>query len=468
MLSLVALPLVGAWFACLLILVVFGARSWCAWRRPEPTALTVAPESEPDLALGDDGDPPPPPHVTFQIVDADDVEASAATLASIAEVDHPRAALSVQLCHDWSRPASIMAVERLAGEWRARGLDVVRVDRWNRRDGEAGVLNAALHDARGSWLVVAHAGVCLPPDLLRVVLPVFAANARLGVVETACVSADADGNVFTRAAAPSRPTREHAWLDAPGAVGVWRRETVDDCGGWPRGTDVVALHASVVAECRGWDVRRLAAPSAIGRPPATLEALCRERTRRARGRGWLARWLTPRVLDLRAERLARLLDLTAPIVDVAIAGIVLSSWPMVRVVAAMPQLRWLEPVSLVLLAGAAALAAPAIVEAARRGAAAAGIGDTAQALLLDVGLAMCGAQAWLAGFAGAGRLARDSARLDRVAALLQLLAIAAALAALVAGWRRGVYLLPLPACVLAAGSGFVLTLLLRRGPGRSD
>lgn len=257
--------------------------------------------------------PAPPgraPHVTVQVPVRDEGEVLARALDALVAMDWPRERMDVQVIDD-SGPAGWAASERLIAGARAAGLEVAHL-RGEPPDAKAGALRAGLRVARGEAVALFDADFAPPPDWLRRAVPHLAADERVACVQTRWSCANGDASWLTRAVALALDAhfaveqraraRQGALLSFSGTAALWRREAIEDAGGWSGRTLAEDVDLSAAALLRGWRFVMLDEPAAPQLVPASVHAFRVQQARWARGSMQCARVHAGAVLRARHLR----------------------------------------------------------------------------------------------------------------------------------------------------------------------
>ena len=212
--------------------------------------------------------------------------------------------------------------------------------------GKARALNAALDIAKGDIVVALDADTQFEPETVARLLRWFADPAIGAVAGNAKIGNAV--NLLTRWQAVEYVTAqnlERRALEAlgaitvvPGAVGAWRRATLDEVGGYPDDTLAEDQDLTIAIQRAGWRVACDTDAVAWTEAPETVRALFRQRYRWAYGtlqclwkhRAFIGRG-QPRGLSLiglpQAVVFQLLFTLAAPLIDIALlTGIGGTAW----------------------------------------------------------------------------------------------------------------------------------------------
>jgi hypothetical protein len=173
-----------------------------------------------------------------------------------------------------------------------REIDVSHVTRPDRTAYKAGALAAGLTRARGELVAIFDADFVPPPDFLRRVVPRFA-DPTIGCIQTRWGHLNRGYSPLTRAQAlgidghfiveQTARSRAGLFLNFNGTAGVWRRECIEDAGGWQGDTLTEDLDLSYRAQLRGWRIVYLPDIVAPAELPVQISALKRQQARWAQG-----------------------------------------------------------------------------------------------------------------------------------------------------------------------------------------
>lgn len=227
------------------------------------------------------GDDDTLPRVLVQIPTHNEPRVIARALEAAAALDWPRDRLMIQVLDDSTDETGALA-EAAAAMLRAGGARIEVVRRGNREGFKAGALAAGLARSDAPYVAMFDADYVPPPAWLRAAYAPMRADGRIGFVQTRIAHRNRDENALTRAQALvldlhyafEQPAR--AWIGLPnrfnGTCGLWRRQAIDEAGGWSGDTIAEDLDVSYRAQSRGWRAAYLVSVSAPGELPAHWRA----------------------------------------------------------------------------------------------------------------------------------------------------------------------------------------------------
>jgi cellulose synthase/poly-beta-1,6-N-acetylglucosamine synthase-like glycosyltransferase len=206
------------------------------------------------------------------------------------DLDYPADCLHIQVLDDSTDDTTeraALAVERL----RERGLDAVLIHRDDRVGFKAGALQAGLLTARGDLIAIFDADFVPPRDFLRQTVPFL--RGRVGMVQARWGHLNWDTSWLTIAQSTLldghfvvEHTARHAsgrWFNFNGTAGIWRREAIEDAGGWQHDTLTEDLDLSYRAQLRGWEFLYRVDLVADAELPPDMAAFKTQQSRWAKG-----------------------------------------------------------------------------------------------------------------------------------------------------------------------------------------
>ncbi len=209
-----------------------------------------------------------------------------------AALDYPPDRINIQVLDDSTDDTAALAEARVA-HYKALGRRIEYYHRTDRAGYKAGALVAGLAHDSSEFVVLFDADFVPPPNFLRCLLPEFAANPRLGIVQARWGHLNPEQNVVTRAMALAfdsfftvdQVARSNTGLlmNFNGSAGVLRRACIDGAGGWQSDTLVEDMDLSYRAQLKGWQLKYRLDVVVPGELPASIMALKQQQYRWAKG-----------------------------------------------------------------------------------------------------------------------------------------------------------------------------------------
>lgn len=210
-------------------------------------------------------DPSEWPRVTVQLPVYNEPAVVERLIDAVAALDYPRDRLHIQLLDDSDDAADGLGTSARAASavarHRAQGIDIDHVRRGSRAGYKAGALAHGMQGSEASMFAILDADFVPAPDFLRRLVPYFA-DPRVGLVQARWGHLDRDASWLTRAQATLLDAHfllEHTvrqqrgrFFNFNGTGGVWRRECIEQAGGWSHATLTEDLDLSYRAQAAGW------------------------------------------------------------------------------------------------------------------------------------------------------------------------------------------------------------------------
>jgi cellulose synthase/poly-beta-1,6-N-acetylglucosamine synthase-like glycosyltransferase len=243
------------------------------------------------------------PRVTVQLPFYNELFVAGRLVEAAARLDYPPGCLEIQVLDD-STDETAQLLLALTGRLRASGVDIHYLHREQRTGYKAGALAAGAATARGEFLAIFDADFVPPADFLRRAIPSFRdpgvafVQARWGHLNhgysllTRLQSLSIDAHFIIEQAA--RAAGQY-WFNFNGTAGIWRKQAVEDSGGWRWDTLTEDLDLSYRAFLRGWQGVYLPSLEVPAELPVSFNAYRRQQHRWARGSLECALRLVPQV-----------------------------------------------------------------------------------------------------------------------------------------------------------------------------
>jgi len=246
--------ILGAYFVTVGLLSVFGLHRlglvllYYAHRRN--AAATTDPVSDADA-----------PTVLVQLPVFNERYVVERLIDAVAELDWPRDRLIVQVLDD-STDDTVAIARRAVAKQAAQGLRITHERRESRVGFKAGALAEGLRRCDAPFVAVFDADFVPPASFLRDVMGSLVEDDGVGMVQARWVHINRDESLLCKAQAvllDGHFIMEHGarhragrFFNFNGTAGVWRRQAIDDAGGWSHDTLVEDLDLSYRSQLAGW------------------------------------------------------------------------------------------------------------------------------------------------------------------------------------------------------------------------
>lgn len=308
-----------AYFAVLLLLAMYGLHRshlvlTCLRLRAKLRNMHAA---TPPIA--ENADPQSLPHVTIQLPLYNEATVVGRLLSETARMAYPRNRLEIQVLDDSTDESRQMARSKVESlrknppklptgtrpDWEGP-LDIVYIHRVDRTGYKAGALDAGLRVAKGELVAIFDADFVPGHDFLRHLVPHFMGDAKVGMVQARWGHMNRDVSLLTRVQAlmldghhlvENRARAAAGWLfNFSGTGGMWRKEAIEQSGGWQHDTLTEDLDLSYRAQMAGWKFvyrEDVVTPAEL---PEDVSAFRAQQFRWAKGTVQTARKLMGRVM----------------------------------------------------------------------------------------------------------------------------------------------------------------------------
>ncbi|WP_448564130.1 glycosyltransferase [Trichothermofontia sp.] len=228
------------------------------------------------------------PYVSLLVAAKNEEAVIAQLVESLCQLDYPRDRYDLWIIDDNSSDQTPVILQQLAQKY--SHLRVIR-RLPGAAGGKSGALNHAWPQAAGEILAVFDADAQVPADLLRRVLPLFAAE-QVGAVQVRKAIANANYNLWTRcqAAEMALDSCVQQQRIAIGGIGELRgngqfirRIALESCGGFNEATITDDLDLTLHLHIQGWDIEFLNDVAVLEEGVTTAIGLWHQRNRWAEG-----------------------------------------------------------------------------------------------------------------------------------------------------------------------------------------
>jgi len=243
------------------------------------------------------------PKVTVQLPIYNERYVIERLIEAVAQFDYPRELLDIQVLDDSTDETQEVAsacVER----YKALGLSISYIHRDNREGFKAGALQEGMKQASGEFIAIFDADFIPPPDFLRQTVPYFT-DGKLAMVQTRWSYVNRHYSVLTEVEAilldghfaieHSSRFRSGLFFNFNGTAGIWRREAIEDAGGWQHDTLTEDTDLSYRAQLRNWKFIYLPDLECPSELPVEMNAFKTQQARWAKGLMQTAKKILPRM-----------------------------------------------------------------------------------------------------------------------------------------------------------------------------
>jgi cellulose synthase/poly-beta-1,6-N-acetylglucosamine synthase-like glycosyltransferase len=224
-------------------------------------------------------------------------------IEACSRLDYPRELLEIQLLDDSTDETKDVATT-ICERYRAQGLPIVYLHRTNRYGFKAGALDEGLKVATGEFVAIFDADFVPPPEWLLQVIHHFA-EPEIGMVQTRWTHLNRDYSFLTQVEAilldghfvleHGGRSRSGVFFNFNGTAGMWRRNVIDEAGGWQHDTLTEDTDLSYRAQLVGWKFKYLPHVVCPAELPIEMTAFKTQQARWAKGLIQTSKKVLPRV-----------------------------------------------------------------------------------------------------------------------------------------------------------------------------
>ncbi|HEX8153963.1 MAG TPA: glycosyltransferase [Thermoanaerobaculia bacterium] len=241
------------------------------------------------------------PSITIQLPMYNEPNVAARLIDAVARLDYP-GELAIQVLDDSDDATMSIAAERVA-HW-ARTKRITHIRRDSREGYKAGALAHGMRQSVSALFAVFDADFLPPHDVLTRMVPHFG-DSRVGMVQARWGHLNREQSLLTRVQAiflDAHFAVESAarnfggrFFNFNGTAGIWRREAIEDAGGWSSSTLTEDLDLSYRAQLAGWEFVFVPDVEVPAELPSTLSGFQEQQHRWAKGSIQTARKLLPAI-----------------------------------------------------------------------------------------------------------------------------------------------------------------------------
>ncbi|MFK7934787.1 MAG: glycosyltransferase, partial [Saprospiraceae bacterium] len=185
------------------------------------------------------------PFVTIQLPIFNELYVVERLVDNIMKLDYPKDKFEIHVLDD-STDETVEITRRKVEEYQKLGFNIEQICREDRQGYKAGALKDGMRYAKGKFIAIFDADFLPRKDFLRRTMPYFMNNDKVGVVQTRWEHINQDYSLITRLQAlqlnvhftVEQTGRKggNFMLQFNGTAGVWRRDCIEDAGGWEADT----------------------------------------------------------------------------------------------------------------------------------------------------------------------------------------------------------------------------------------
>jgi cellulose synthase/poly-beta-1,6-N-acetylglucosamine synthase-like glycosyltransferase len=244
------------------------------------------------------------PRVTIQLPIFNEQYVVDRLLRAVSRLNYPSEKLDIQLLDD-STDETVDVARGLVEHYAAQGHPITYHHRTNRAGYKAGALHEGLRAAKGEFVAIFDADFVPPPDFLLRTIHHFT-DPKIGMVQTRWTHINRNYSFLTEVEAilldghfvleHSGRARHDVFFNFNGTAGVWRRQAIEDAGGWEHDTLTEDTDLSYRAQLQGWKFIYRQDVECPAELPVEMTAFKTQQARWAKGLIQTGKKILPRVL----------------------------------------------------------------------------------------------------------------------------------------------------------------------------
>jgi cellulose synthase/poly-beta-1,6-N-acetylglucosamine synthase-like glycosyltransferase len=287
------------YFVVMVILAFYGLHRyqlvWLYYRNKRKAAHS----SEPPARFAEDD----LPFITVQLPIYNEQFVIDRLIDACCRLDYPRDRFEIQVLDD-STDETVLVAESIVQRYAAGGVrgpegqealppqPIVYLHRTNRRGFKAGALEEGLYVAKGVLVAIFDADFVPPPTWLRQVVDQFT-DPHIGMAQTRWTHLNRNYSFLTQVEAilldghfvleHGGRSRSGVFFNFNGTAGMWRRQAIDEAGGWQHDTLTEDTDLSYRAQLKGWKFKYLQDVECPAELPIEMTAFKTQQARWAKG-----------------------------------------------------------------------------------------------------------------------------------------------------------------------------------------
>ena len=210
---------------------------------------------------------------------------------AICRLEYPKDKLDIQLLDD-STDETRSVAEGVVERYAALGHPITYIHRTNREGFKAGALQNGMQTCNGEFIAIFDADFVPPEDWLLRVIHHFA-QPKIGMVQTRWTHLNRNYSFLTEVEAilldghfileHGGRSRSNVFFNFNGTAGMWRRQAIEEAGGWQHDTLTEDTDLSYRAQLKGWQFKYVQDIECPAELPIEMTAFKTQQARWAKG-----------------------------------------------------------------------------------------------------------------------------------------------------------------------------------------
>jgi len=231
------------------------------------------------------------PSVTIQLPIYNEKYVAKRLVDAVCNLDYPKNQMNIMVLDD-SDDDTVDLLEKTVNYYKTQGFQIEHVRRGTRKGYKAGALKYAMQITDSELVAIFDADFIPPTWFLKKAIPHFS-KPNIGLIQCRWGHVNEDYSTITQVQALSldfhflieqkAKSDSHLFMNFNGTAGIWKRDCIEDAGGWHTATLVEDLDLSYRAQMKGWKCVFLPDIVVDAELPAQMNAAKRQQFRWAKG-----------------------------------------------------------------------------------------------------------------------------------------------------------------------------------------
>ena len=247
------------------------------------------------------------PSVTIQLPIYNEKYVAKRLVDAVCNLDYPKDQMNIMVLDD-SDDDTVDLLEKTVKYYKTQGFQIEHIRRGTRKGYKAGALKHAMQITDSEFVAIFDADFIPPTWFLKRAIPHFS-KPNIGLIQCRWGHVNENYSTITQVQALSidfhmlieqkAKSDSHLFMNFNGTAGIWKRDCIEDAGGWHTATLVEDLDLSYRAQIKGWKCVFLPDIVVDAELPAQMNAAKRQQFRWAKGSIQCA---TKLLLDITVKR----------------------------------------------------------------------------------------------------------------------------------------------------------------------
>ena len=231
------------------------------------------------------------PSVTIQLPIYNEKYVAKRLIDAVCNLDYPKENLKIMVLDD-SDDETVELLETVVSDYKKQGFQIDHIRRGTRKGYKAGTLKYAMQITDSEFVAIFDADFIPPTWFLKRAIPYFS-KPNIGLLQCRWGHVNENYSAITQVQALSldfhflieqkAKSNSHLFMNFNGTAGIWKRDCIEDAGGWHTATLVEDLDLSYRAQMKGWKCVFLPDIVVDAELPAQMNAAKRQQFRWAKG-----------------------------------------------------------------------------------------------------------------------------------------------------------------------------------------